>query len=143
MSRSLLRAQPETRILTATTALGYFDHNAVALVERTANGSGPRERMWQVRARRVVLATGATERPLVFGGNDRPGIMLSAAVRQYVRRYGVRPADCAVVLTNNDDAYQTAIALTDAGVEVACVADFRRSLRCARAGSKPARDRGV
>jgi sarcosine oxidase subunit alpha len=123
-----IRGQTETRVLLRTTALGYFDLNAITLVERVgddAGGSQPRERMWQVRAKRVILATGALERPLVFPGNDQPGVMLSSAVRQYVRRFGVRAANRAVVFTNNDDAYATAIALNDAGIDVACVADVR------------------
>jgi sarcosine oxidase subunit alpha len=123
-----ISSSPEARILTGTTAVGYFDHNAIVLTERCASGSpdgGPRERMWQIRAKRVLLATGAIERPLVFCGNDRPGVMLAQAVRHYLRRYAVRPGKRAIVMTNNDDAYRTALALSDAGVEVACVCDSR------------------
>src|SRR3546814_15760913 len=70
---------------------------------------GPtRQRLWKVRAKQVVLATGAIERPLVFAGNDRPGIMLTGAVRSYVNRYGVLPGDRAVLFTNNDGAYAAA-----------------------------------
>ena len=76
------------------------------------------ERIWKVRAKGVVLATGAIERPLVFPNNDRPGIMSAAAVRQYIRRYGVRPGRQTVVLTNNDSAYDAAIELRRAGAEV-------------------------
>lgn len=137
-----MHGQPETRILTSTTALGYFDHNALVLVEKVASNSdrddAPRERLWQVRAKRVVLASGAIERPLVFDGNDRPGVMLATAARQYIRRFGVRVADRAVIVTNNDDAYETATALVDAGIEVAGVADLREGpapvLRSAMAG---------
>lgn len=125
-----IRRNPEARILSATTAVGYFDHNEIALVERLPAGAvkhgAPRERIWQVRAERVVLATGALERPLVFSGNDRPGIMLSQAVRQYVRRFAVRIAKRAVVVTNNDDAYETATALAESGTDVACIVDLRR-----------------
>ena len=64
--------------------------------------------MYKVRAKEVVLAQGSHERPLVFGGNDRPGVMLSSAVRSYINRYGVLPGRRAIVTTNNDDAYRTA-----------------------------------
>lgn len=128
-----LRAQPEARILNRTTVVGYFDHNALTLLERlhdeaacSADPGKARFRLWQVRARRVILATGAIERPLVFSGNDRPGVMLAAAVREYLVRYGVKAGNRAVVFTNNDDAYRTAIALSDAGVDVAALVDLRR-----------------
>jgi sarcosine oxidase subunit alpha len=130
LAEQQIRRNPEARILSATTAIGYFDHNEIVLVERLAvdavKRGAPRERIWQVRAKRVVLATGAIERPLVFSGNDRPGIMLSQAVRQYVRRFAVRIARRAVVVTNNDDAYQTATALAESGTDVACIVDLRR-----------------
>ena len=83
-------------LLPRTTAFGYYNHNHVGLAQRLTDHLAdphadlPRERLWQVRAREVVLATGALERPLVFAGNDRPGIMLADALRAYVNRYGVR-----------------------------------------------------
>ena len=112
-------------MLPRTTAAGYFDHNALALVERLAPADGaPRMRLWQVRAKAVVLATGALERPLVFPGNDRPGVMLAGAAHQYLARYAVRPGRRAVVFTNNDDAYAAAAALAAVGAQVT-VADVR------------------
>ena len=81
-------------------------------------------RLWQVRAREVVVATGATERPLVFADNDRPGVMLAAGVRGYLHRYGLAP-ERLVVFTADDDAYRTAIDLAGAGVFVAAVVDVR------------------
>jgi sarcosine oxidase, subunit alpha len=95
-----LHSLPETRVLTSTMAFGYYDQNYVALAAPT--------RLWHVRARRVVLATGAHERPLVFVDNDLPGIMLSSAVRQYTNRYAALPGKDFVVATTNDSAYQTA-----------------------------------
>lgn len=128
-----LRQLPETEILTRTTAVGYFDHNAVTLLERVTDHLGPnapaqlpRQRLWQVRASRVILATGAIERPLVFPGNDRPGIMLASAVREYLGTYAVRAGGCALIFTNNDDAYRTAHALLDSQGKVAAVIDARR-----------------
>src|SRR5690606_41397241 len=82
-------------------------------------------RLWQVRAKEVVIATGAIERPLVFPENDRPGIMLADAARTYVNRYGVRPGNQAVVFTACDTAYEAALALHEAGVEVRLIADLR------------------
>ena len=119
------------RMLPRTQAFGYFADNFVGLVERVTDHMAdphpdtPRERLWQVRAREVVLATGAIERPLVFPGNDRPGVMLADSARVYANRYGVRPGTSAVVLTACDTAYRTALDLRAAGVEVAAIADLR------------------
>lgn len=127
-----LSAMPEVRILPRTTVFGYHDHNFLAGLERVTGHLGPfadprlpRQRLWKVRARQVVLATGAIERPLVFDGNDRPGIMLAGAVRAYVNRYAVAPGARAVVLTAGDDAYRTALDLRAAGIGVAAVVDTR------------------
>jgi sarcosine oxidase subunit alpha len=85
----------------------------------------PRERQWQVRAKEIVLATGSIERPLVFPGNDRPGIMLAGGVRTYVNRYGVTPGTRAVVVTACDEAYRAALDLHAVGVYIALIADMR------------------
>ena len=89
--------------------------------------TGPRKRLWRIRARRIVTATGALERPLPFAGNDVPGVMLAGAVRDYLALWGVTPGR-TVVVTNNDDAYRTAIALNRAGVEVPAILDARASV---------------
>ena len=127
-----LQSLPEAMILTRTTALGYFDHNALTLLERVTDDLGdgapaalPRQRVWQVRAKQVILATGAMERPLVFPGNDRPGVMLASAVHEYLGRFGVRAGDTAVVFTNNVWAYAVLPALQAAGVKIAAVVDAR------------------
>jgi sarcosine oxidase, subunit alpha len=118
-------------LLTRTTAFGYFPHNFLGLNQRLTdhleqpNSERPRERLWQVRARAVVLATGAIERPLVFPGNDRPGILLSESARTYLNRYGVRVGKRVVIVTSSDEAYQTALDLCAADVEVAAIADLR------------------
>ncbi len=123
---------PRVCLLPRTTAFGYFPHNLIGLNERltdhlaTPSSHQPRERLWQVRARRVVLATGAIERPLVFPGNDRPGIMLAGAAQTYLNRYGVRVANRVVIVTACDAAYQAALDLKAAGTVVAAVADVRR-----------------
>jgi sarcosine oxidase subunit alpha len=127
-----LAAAPEVRRLARTTVFRYGDHNFLSAVERVTDHLGPfadprvpRQRLWKIRARQVVLATGAIERPALFDGNDRPGIMLAGAVRTYVGRYAVRPGSRAVVVTAGDDAYRTALDLVAVGVEVAAVVDRR------------------
>jgi sarcosine oxidase subunit alpha len=126
-----LAREPNVTLLPRTTAFGYFAHNLLGLNERLTDHLAapdrelPRERLWQVRAREVVLATGAIERPLLFPGNDRPGIMLASAARSYLNRYGVRVGSRAVVLAGSDAAYQAALELHGAGVEIAIIADVR------------------
>jgi sarcosine oxidase subunit alpha len=128
-----LEAMPNVRLLTRTTATSYLDHNLLVLVERVTDHLGaaapphlPRQRLWKVRARQVVLATGALERPLVFANNDRPGIMLASAAQTYVTRYAVRPGRRVVAFTNNDSVYPVVRSLAQAGVIVAAVVDVRR-----------------
>jgi sarcosine oxidase, subunit alpha len=128
-----LAASERVTMLPRTTAFGYYPHNHVGLVERVTdhlavpNPDLPRERLWQVRAREVVLAAGALERPLTFPENDRPGIMLADAAQTYVTRYGVKPGSRAVVAAANDSGYRAALALAEAGVEIAAIADIRRA----------------
>jgi len=130
-SLGILRGNPRVTLLPRTTAFGYFPHNFIGLNERlTEHLAAPapgrhRERLWQVRARSVVIATGAIERPLVFPGNDRPGILLAGAAQSYLNRYGVRVGSRAVIVTAADAAYQAALDLHAAGVVVAAVADTR------------------
>ena len=127
---SLAKNQRVT-LLARTTAFGYFPHNLVGLNQRLTDHLAsppqhqPRERLWQVRARSVVLAAGAIERPLVFPGNDRPGILLASAAHAYLNRYGVRVGTRAVIVTSGDDAYQAALDLQVAGVVIAAIADLR------------------
>ncbi|MCP5265199.1 MAG: sarcosine oxidase subunit alpha family protein [Burkholderiaceae bacterium] len=122
-----LAAMPEVTVLPRTTAFGFHDHGFVTLLERlgddaAARTDGPfRERLWKLRAQRVVLATGAHERPLVFAHNDRPGVMLASAVSTYLRRHAVLPAEGALVFTNNDAGYDAALALHAAGARVMVV----------------------
>ncbi|HUF21066.1 MAG TPA: sarcosine oxidase subunit alpha family protein [Burkholderiales bacterium] len=118
-----LRAHPEVQLLSRTTVFAYHDHNYLSLVERRAERPGevPCQRLWKVRAKRVILATGAHERPIVFPGNDRPGVMLASAVRTYLNRYGVASGRKVVVFTNNDSAYSTALDLHGRGIAVEVV----------------------
>jgi sarcosine oxidase subunit alpha len=127
-----LAAMPNVRLLPRSTVFGYHDYNYLTICERlhdhlpVARRSGLRERIWRVRAKEVVLATGAQERPLVFGNNDRPGIMLASAASTYANRYGVRLGSRAVVFTNNDAGYRAALDLSRSGVVVAAVVDSRK-----------------
>jgi sarcosine oxidase subunit alpha len=125
-----LNELPGVRLLPRTTATGYYDHNVVALLERCprTHPNAPRERLHLVRAQRVILATGAIEQPLIFDNNDRPGIMLAGAARQYLRRYGVALGRRVLIATNNDSAYALARDLKIAGVRVLGVADTRHQV---------------
>ena len=126
-----LDAMPNVTIMTRTQCFGYMDHNFLTLAEKVTDHLVerpehlPRQRMWKIRAKHVVLAQGNHERPLIFGGNDKPGVMMAGAVRSYINRYAVIPGRRAVIYTNNDDAYKTALALEDAGVKVAAIIDQR------------------
>lgn len=125
-----LATSPNVTLLPRTTAFGYYPHNMIGLAERLTDhlpGSphGARERLWQVRAREVVIAAGAIERPLVFPDNDRPGIMLADAGRTYLQQYGVAVGRRVVVVTAHDAGYRAATELLDAGVDVT-LADTRR-----------------
>ncbi|WP_428533350.1 sarcosine oxidase subunit alpha family protein [Rhodopila sp.] len=118
-------------LLTRTTAFGWYPNNMIGLLQRAtdhlANPAStlPRERFWRVRAQRVILATGAIERPLIFPGNDRPGIMLAEAARSYLHRYGVKVGKRIVVATAADSAYRAAVDLKEAGVAIAGIIDQR------------------
>ncbi len=126
-----LAALDNVRVLTRTTAFGYYAQNFVGLVERVTDhladprADMPRERLWQVRARQVILATGSIERHMVFANNDRPGIMLSSAARIYLNQYGVAVGTKVGVYTANDSAYETAFDLKRAGVSVEAIVDCR------------------
>ena len=126
-----LEKNKRVTLLRRTTAFGYFPHNLIGLNQRLTDHvsrpepNQPREKLWQVRARSVVLATGAIERPLVFPGNDRPGILLAGAAHTYLNRYGVCVGTRLVVVTSGDDAYQAALDLKAAGVAVEAIADLR------------------
>ncbi|OWK25315.1 hypothetical protein AJ87_11725 [Rhizobium yanglingense] len=128
-----LRDLPNVRILTRTTAFGAYDSEVFGLVERlqdhvkTPEAGKPRQRYWLVRANRAILATGAIERPMVFAGNDVPGVMLTSAVRTYLNRYALLAGNTVVVATNNDSAYTPALEFAKAGAKVV-ICDLRRTI---------------
>ncbi len=126
-----LKAIPNVQVLTRTTAFGYYNHNFFGLAERVTDHLArpgrdlPRERLWQVRAKRAILATGAIERHMVFPNNDRPGIMLASAARAYLNHYGVAVGAKIGVYTAHDSAYEAAFDLKRAGVSVVAIVDSR------------------
>ncbi|MBB3084523.1 2Fe-2S iron-sulfur cluster-binding protein [Geodermatophilus sabuli] len=142
-----LSRHPEVLHLQRTTAFGSYDDGFVLALERRTDHLGAeapknvsRQRVWRIRARSIVIATGAHERPVVFTDNDRPGVMLAGAARTFLHRYGVLPGREAVVFTTNDSAYDAALDLSRAGVRVQAVVDARpagspqRREECERAG---------
>ncbi len=135
-TRAWLEQAPEVRILTRTTITGVYDCGNYAGVERVSDhlaawAGAPRQRLWRIHAPRAVLASGAIERPIVFGGNDLPGVMLAGAVRAYLNRFAVRPGARAVVFSNNDDAAWTVADLARCSVHVAALVDARATLPAA------------
>ncbi|SHH62100.1 sarcosine oxidase subunit delta family protein [Streptomyces sp. 3214.6] len=127
-----LDAAPDVCVLRRTTVFGYYDDNHLLAVERRTNHLGAaapanvsRERVHRIRARRVVLATGAHERSLAFADNDRPGVMLAASARTHLHRHGVLPGRHGVVFTTNDSAYAAALDLAASGVGISAIVDTR------------------
>ncbi len=124
-----LNAMENVHIRSRCMGAGVYDHGYVLGYERLTDhaplAEGPRHRLWRIRAGHVITATGALERPLSFAGNDIPGVMLAAAVRDYAVNYGVSVGDRTLVVTNNDYAYLTAINLKHAGLEVPAILDAR------------------
>lgn len=128
-----LSAMTNVRLMPRTTIYGAYDHGTYGALERCtdhlANSAGkPRQILWRIYAKRAVLAAGATERPIAFGNNDRPGVMLAGAVRAYVNRWGVAPGRRVAIFTNNDDGWRTAADLMAHGIEVPAVIDSRDRL---------------
>jgi len=126
-----LSSLPNVTLMPRTTVMGWFDGNVFGAVERVSDHLAepdpyePRQRYWRIIAKRAVLAAGAEERPVAFGGNDVPGVMLASAMRAYANRYGVAAGRAVAVFTNNDSAYRTARDLKAAGVQVEAVIDSR------------------
>ncbi len=131
-----LASLPEVLILCRTSVFGTYDDGMsgarnFGAVERVSDhmpftpAHQPRQRLWKIVAKRAVLAAGAIERPIVFGGNDRPGVMMASAMRTYVNRFGVAPGRRVALFTTCDDGWKTAFDLSDAGVTVEAVVDAR------------------
>ncbi len=125
-----LAAMDNVRVMPRTTVYGAYDHGIYGALERKtdhlAQSDGkPRQVLWRVYSKRAILTAGATERPIAFGNNDRPGVMLAGAVRSYANRFGVTPGKRVAVFTNSDDGWQTATDLAAKGVEITAIVDSR------------------
>jgi len=126
-----LATMPSVRLMARTTVVGAFDHGIYSAVERVSDhvavpaAGKPRQVLWRVYAQRAILCGGATERPIAFENNDRPGIMLAGALRAYANRWGVKAGERIAVFTNNDDGLRTAQDLKAKGLDVAAVIDSR------------------
>lgn len=129
-----LRDHAEVRLMPRTTVFGAYDGGVFGALERVCDHlpapvhHRPRQRLWRIEAKRSILAAGAIERSLVFGGNDRPGVMMAAAVRTYLNRFAVAAGRNVAVFTNNDDGWRTAQDLQARGVTIAAVVDTRDSV---------------
>ena len=127
-----LAALPSVRLMTRTTVIGAFDHGIYGAVERVSDHLAvpaqgkPRQVLWRIYSQRAILCGGATERPIAFENNDRPGIMLAGALRAYANRWGVAVGQRVAVFTNNDDGLRTAADLTVKGIDVVAVIDSRK-----------------
>lgn len=129
-----LGALANVTILTRTQVSGAYDHGFFAALERvsehepvSARAGKPRWRLWRIRAARAILATGAIERPIVFPGNDRPGVMLASAALEYACLYGAAAARRPILVCNNDDGYRTAGMLIERGIAIQGIVDSRAS----------------
>lgn len=131
-----LEAQPNVRLMLRTSVFGAYDGGTYGAIESIATSGAvrdtgqPRLRYWKIVAKKLIVATGATERMIAFGDNDRPGVMLGSAVRSYIGRFAVRPGKRAAVFTNNDSGWTTARQLVAAGIEVAAIVDSRPTATC-------------
>lgn len=130
-----LRQHPEVTHLQRTTVFGLYDDGLALAVQRRTDHLGTaapqtalRQRVWRIRARQIIVAAGAHERPVVFADNDRPGILLAGSARTYLHRYGVRVGAAAAVFTTNDSAYSAAFELHDAGVAIPAIIDARATV---------------
>lgn len=129
-----LRAMPEVRVMARTTVFGVYDGFEYGAIERVCDHLAvppphlPRQRYWKIRARHAVLAAGALERPIVFGGNDAPGVMMASAVRTYANRFGVAAGRRVSLFTAGDDGWKTAMDLAHGGVAIEAVVDVRHDI---------------
>ncbi|MCA0926813.1 sarcosine oxidase subunit alpha family protein [Ruegeria profundi] len=126
-----LSSMPNVRLMPRTTVIGAFDHGIYGAVERTGDhlptlpDGKPRQILWRIYTQKALLCAGATERPIAFENNDRPGIMMASAIRTYANRFAVTPSQRVAIFTNNDDGHRTAADLHAKGVKIAAVVDAR------------------
>ncbi|MFT2213372.1 sarcosine oxidase subunit alpha family protein [Rhizobium giardinii] len=138
-----LASLSNVRIFSRTTVFGWYDGNVFGAVESVQKNTAaidpnrPVERLWRLAARHAILASGAEERPLVFGGNDIPGVMMAGAMRSYLNRQAIAPGKNTVIFTNDESGYRTATDLEAAGLEVAAIVDSRAGAPSSWAGRAP------
>ncbi|MDB4008657.1 sarcosine oxidase subunit alpha family protein [Amylibacter sp.] len=127
-----LQSMPNVTLKNRTMGAGVYDHGWAtgyeSITDHIPGKKGPRQRLWRIRAKRILTTTGAIERPLSFAGNDLPGVMLAGSVRDYLVDFGTSCGDIMVLATNNDDAYRTAIKQSEVGLKVAAILDARTSV---------------
>ena len=120
---SELKTMPNVTLKNRSQVFGYYDHNMMVMFERVGDHLSkktkytPRQRLWYIRAKETILSTGSIERPIVFGNNDTPGVVLSSAAKEYMKVYGVLVGRKPVIFTNNDSAYETAFEFKKNNVE--------------------------
>jgi len=118
-----LKSMPNVIVKNRSQVFGYYDHNMMVMLEKTRDHIEnpkkftPRQKLWYIRAKEVIISTGSIERPLVFGNNDRPGIMLASAAKEYIKVYGVLVGKKPIIFTNNDSAYDCAIEFKKNGID--------------------------
>ena len=129
---SELKSMPNVIVKNRSQVFGYYDHNMLVMSERVSDHLPksekytPKQRLWYIRAKEVIISSGSIERPLVFGNNDTPGVMLSSAAKEYMKVYGVLVGKNPIVFTNNDSGYETAIEFKKNGIDP-LVLDTRKS----------------
>ena len=121
------------KILNSTSVFAYMHNNYLLAIQHVDPQISPknktlRQRIWKIRAKKVILATGSFERPLVFDNNDRPGIFLANSAKQYMEKYNVKLGKKTVIFTNNNSAYQTANFMFNSGIPIECVVDIREKV---------------
>ena len=120
---SELKTMPNVILKNRSQVFGYYDHNMMVMFERVGDHLSnkskytPRQRLWYIRAKETILSTGSIERPIVFGNNDTPGVVLSSAAKEYMKVYGVLVGRKPIIFTNNDSAYETAFEFKKNNVE--------------------------
>ena len=118
-----LKSMPNVIVKNRSQVFGYYDHNMMVMAERARDHIEnpekfiPRQRLWYIRAKEVIISTGSIERPLVFGNNDRPGVMLASAAKEYMKVYGVIVGKKPIIFTNNDSGYETALEFKKNGID--------------------------
>jgi len=129
---SELLKNKNVKVLNRTSVSAYHNYNYIIMMQNLTDHLNEndktnkiRQRLWKVRSKKVILATGSIERTMIFDCNDKPGIMLSSAVRKYLNHYAVKCGNSIVLFTNNDDAYETALSLQDKGVKIKAIIDIR------------------